>query len=79
MNEQNKERPRLITNEELADLSNEWLNSTVDIVNYHQTCMAVFEVNEETFKRLKRSGVCCQLISPNKRNGNTVDRYYVGF
>lgn len=69
---------RRITNQELADLSDEWLNSTVDTRRYYQTCLTVFEVDEETFEELKKDGVCCQVVKPNRKNKNPVDRYYVG-
>ena len=70
---------RLITNKELADLSDEWLNPKVDTRKYYQTCLTVYEIDEETFNEVKEEGICCQVVKPSRRNGNTVDRYYVGW
>ena len=70
---------RLITNKELADLPNEWLNPKVDLRHYIQVCMTVYEVSGKIFELAKKEGVCCQVVKPGIQNGNTIDRYYVGW
>jgi hypothetical protein len=74
-----EQKVRRITNLELADLPEQWLNSTVDLRHYIQVCLTVYEVNKEIFELAKREGVCCQAVEPNRRNGNTIDRYCVGW
>lgn len=55
---------RKISNEELADLSNEWKNPTVDIRKYYQNVLYAFEVDELAYNEHKLSGGLCQ-----KHNG----------
>ena len=51
---------RKISNEELADLSSNWENVTVDTSKYYQNVMVAFEVSEEVYKEMKAEGFLCQ-------------------
>lgn len=68
---------RPITNQELADLSDEWLNPTVDTRKYRQSVLRAFEVDAETFENYRKDGGVCQTVEPSKSNGNTTKRYYI--
>lgn len=59
---------RKITNEELANLSKYWENSTVDTSKYYQNVYYAAEVNKEEYEQHKREGGLCQI-----RN----NRYYI--
>ena len=41
---------RAISARELADLSNEWLNATVDTSKYYMTVLDAYEVDAVTFE-----------------------------
>jgi len=51
---------RKITNQELADLSDEWENPQVDTRFYHQQALRAWEVTQEEYERHKREGGLCQ-------------------
>ena len=51
---------RKISNQELADLSDEWENPTVDTTKYYQSVLAAFEVDRELYEQHKRDGGLCQ-------------------
>lgn len=68
---------RMVTNQELADLSDEWLNPTVDTRKYRQNVLRAFEVDAETFEGYRKDGGLCQIVEPNESNGNTVRRYFI--
>ena len=51
---------RKITNQELADLSDNWENPTVDINKYYQNVLYAYEVDEESYNHHKSNGVLCQ-------------------
>lgn len=53
--------PRKISNEELADLSQDWENPTVDTSAYYQSALAAWEVDRETYQQHKASGGLCQV------------------
>jgi len=52
--------PRRISNEELADLSNEWENPTVDTTKYYQNVLVAYEVSKESYDTYKKLGILCQ-------------------
>jgi hypothetical protein len=52
--------PRKITDEELADISNNWENPTVDIKKYYQNVFVAWEVNEKDYNPHKLNGGLCQ-------------------
>jgi hypothetical protein len=51
---------RELTAKELADLPEEWENSTVDTSKYHQAVLHVWEVREESYNKWKAAGGLCQ-------------------
>ena len=51
---------RPLTAKELADLSDEWLNPTVDTDTYYQTVVCAWEVTKEIFHQWKDAGGLCQ-------------------
>jgi hypothetical protein len=51
---------RKISNEELADLPNNWNNPTVDISKYYQNVMYAFEVSKEVYDKYYVDGGLCQ-------------------
>ena len=53
--------PRYITNEELADLSDNWENPTVDTRKYYQNVLRAYECNKETYLKHKADGGLCQV------------------
>ena len=59
---------REITAVELADISDEWENPTVDTRKYYQSVLRAWEVDEDTYTQHKNDGGLCQ-----KFNG----RYYI--
>lgn len=61
-------KPRRITNEELADLSDNWENPTVDTSKYYQNVLRAYECDRETYLDYKADGGLCQV-----HNG----RYYI--
>lgn len=52
--------PRLISSEELADLSSNWENPTVDTKKYYQNVFMALEVDKETYEEYKKNGFVCQ-------------------
>lgn len=52
---------RKISNTELADLSNNWENPTVDTDKYYQNVIYAFEVSQTEYEELKRKGQLCQV------------------
>ena len=42
---------RLISAQELADLSDEWQNATVDTSKYYMTVLSAYECDSETFHK----------------------------
>lgn len=63
---------RKITDQELANLSNEWINPTVDTKKYYQNVLRAFEVDAETFESYRKDGGLCQIVD----TGNTI-HYYI--
>ena len=63
-----KSKGREISWAELADLSEEWENPTVDTKKYYQNVSTAFEVTKEFYLWYKENGGLCQV-----RKG----RYYV--
>jgi hypothetical protein len=63
--------------EELADLSDEWENPTVDTSKYYQSVTRAWEVREFIYKKWKALGGLCQVMNPpaNKLAGET--KYYI--
>ena len=51
---------RKINNQELADISSNWENSTVDINKYYQNVLYAYEVDKESYKAHKSNGGLCQ-------------------
>lgn len=51
---------RPLSAEELADLSSEWLNPTVDTSKYFQSVLRAWEVEEADYIRWKNVGGSCQ-------------------
>jgi hypothetical protein len=51
---------RELSAEELADLSSEWENPTVDCRHYYQSVMTTWEVTEQTYTHYKKLGGLCQ-------------------
>ena len=65
-----KMKPRIISNQELADLPTKWENSNLDIHKYVQSCMKAWEVSKEKYIHFKKIGVLCQKYQ---------DKYYGGY
>lgn len=59
---------REISNAELASLSSDWENPTVDTRKYYQNVFKAYEVSERLYWKFKADGVLCQ-----KHKGN----YYI--
>jgi len=53
-------KPRLITDEELADLSSNWENPTVDTSKYYQNVWKAWEVDQAAYEQHKKDGGLCQ-------------------
>lgn len=51
---------RKLSAKELADLSEEWENATVDTSKYYQNVMMAWEVREEIYNKHKAAGRLCQ-------------------
>jgi len=51
---------RKLNNIELADLSDEWENPTVDTNLYYQSVLCAYEVTEEIYTKVKKDGGLCQ-------------------
>lgn len=47
---------REVSNDELADLPEKWINSGIDTRKYIPCVMRAFEVDEETYKRWAAEG-----------------------
>lgn len=60
--------PRKITAQELADLSDEWENPTVDTSKYYQSVGRAWEVDRPTYTKYRKAGGLCQQNN---------DRYYI--
>lgn len=60
---------RKISNEELADLPNDWENPTVDTRFYIEGCMNVWEITKEQYEIVKAEGFKCQKYK---------EKYYAG-
>ena len=60
---------RQITARELCDLSENWENSKVDTNKYYQSVLAAWEVDEDTYRKLKAAGNLCQ---------ESEGRFYIG-
>jgi hypothetical protein len=56
------------SNQELADLSSEWENATVDTKKYYQNVMYAYEVNKQVYDSWKSEGGLCQIYK---------NRYYI--
>ena len=56
---------RKLNNLELADLSSNWENSTVDTNKYYQNVLCAYEVDEKSYNHHKSNGGLCQ---KNKNN-----------
>ena len=52
---------RRVSAQELADLSDEWENPTVDIRKYYQCVVISWEVTKEEYQEWKRQGGLCQV------------------
>jgi hypothetical protein len=52
--------PRKISNQELADLSNEWENPKVDTTKYYHNVIEAWEVSKDAYETYKKLGVLCQ-------------------
>lgn len=52
--------PRRLTNEELADISSNWENATVDTTKYYQNVFLAYEVDEPRYNFYKLTGGLCQ-------------------
>jgi hypothetical protein len=63
-------KPRLLNNQELADLSDNWENARVDTRRYYQNVLRAYEVDETTFIQCKADGDICQAYK---------FRYYVAY
>jgi len=72
-------KPRRITNEELANLSEAWEHPTVDTSKYYQSVLVAYEIDQETYLASKRAGHLVQKvwteIEPVEIEGGA--RYYV--
>jgi hypothetical protein len=53
-------KARIISASELADLSNEWNNPTVDVSKYYQNVIKACEVDKKTYKNYNKRGFICQ-------------------
>ncbi len=51
---------REISAKELADLTTNWLNPTVDTRYYYQCAMVAWEVGQPTFEKWRKEGGLCQ-------------------
>lgn len=51
---------RPLSADELADVSSEWYNPTVDTSKYFQSVYRAWEVDEEDYIRWKNAGGLCQ-------------------
>ena len=51
---------RKLNNLELADLSNNWENPTVDINKYYQNVLYAYEVDQKSYNLYKSNGILCQ-------------------
>lgn len=58
-------QPRKISNRELADLSTNWENPTVDTAKYYQCVLSALEVDLGTYEAHKRDGGLCQKFNNN--------------
>ncbi len=54
-------KPRKLSAHELADLSNDWENPTVDTRKYFQNVLEAWEVQEWVYKTCKANGSLCQV------------------
>lgn len=69
---------RLISNEELADLSDNWENPTVDTAKYFQTVLRCYEVCEEFYNICKAEGIVCQVVNKDWFTKKSIPaRFYV--
>jgi hypothetical protein len=54
---------RRLTNEELADLPlDHWNNTKIDESKYYISFLKAWEVDEETYKQARSSGVLCRVV-----------------
>jgi len=53
---------RRISNRELADLSENWENPTVDTSKYYQCVLRAFEITEKEYEKFKRNGRLVQKV-----------------
>ena len=65
--------PRRITNSELAYLSEDWENPTVDTTQYYQCALKAWEVTEGDYLIWKSEGGLCQKVN----RGDSTFRYYI--
>jgi len=49
-----------LTAEQLADISSEWENSTVDTSKYYQAVMTAWEVSKDIYYDWRETGGLCQ-------------------
>jgi len=49
-----------LTAEQLADISSEWENSTVDTSKYYQAVMTAWEVSKDIYYDWREAGGLCQ-------------------
>jgi hypothetical protein len=63
-------KPRLLNNQELADLPSDWNNARVDTRKYYQNVLRAYEVDETTYIECKMNGDICQAYK---------FRYYVAY
>ncbi len=54
-------KARVLSSAELADLSSNWENPTVDTDKYYQCVMKAWETDESTYERHKGEGGLCQI------------------
>ena len=54
---------RKVTNQELADLGEDWENSTVDTYKYYQNVLSAWEVTGEQYSFWKSEGRLCQVYN----------------
>jgi len=54
---------RSITAEELANLSNDWENPTVDTAKYYQNVVYAYEVDRVSYEGCKKEGCLCQVCN----------------
>ena len=63
--------------EELADLSEEWENPTVDTSKYYQSVGAAWQVTKFIYEKYKALGGLCQKVDPPSFEKGASSKYYI--